>query len=369
MNIVSSVSTPATPAEKIENAAATGYPLFDWLRFILASIVALGHAGLIAHSEITGNLAVQVFFSLSGWLIGGILLNSRREQLPRFFFNRATRIWMPYFFAVAALYVLSAMRDPITARWFEFLFYDATFTHNWFSLRPDAATALSQMPLKGTGNGFWSISVEEQFYLVAPLIIFAGRKLGHSPITWISISATLWFFQLVDFASISFGVLAAATQRRYGNLHLQIWTAALLAATCALSLLTLATLSYTLGAPIFAISIVLLCAWPGKRHAVGVFAGAISYPMYLNHWMGAFAINGIAKRVDWLGHPATGLLSYATGVVVGALTYMMLDRYVMANRDRYYSHITGKVLAAAAYALILIGFLGASLFAKSKGVW
>src|SRR4029078_9531921 len=114
--------------------------------------------------------------------------------------------WIPYFFAVAALYALSATRDPITTRWLEFLFYYATFTHNWFSLRPDAATALAQMPLKGTGNAFWSISVEEQFYLVAPLIIVAATRLGRSPITWILISATLWFFQLVDFASISLGV-------------------------------------------------------------------------------------------------------------------------------------------------------------------
>ena len=361
---MSRVSAPAEPTRRSDTAAVSGYPLFDWLRFILASIVALGHAELIAHSEVVGNLAVQVFFALSGWLIGGILLNSKPEQLPRFFFNRATRIWLPYFFAVAALYALSATRDPMTARWFEFLFYDVTFTHNWFSLRPDATTALSQMPLKGTGNAFWSISVEEQFYLVAPLIIVAGTKLGRSPSTWILISATLWYFQLADFASISFGVLAAATQRLYGNLHLRTWTVALLAAVCALSLLALATLSYARGAPIFAISVVLLCARPGVRHSVGMFAGAISYPMYLNHWMGGFIINGIAKRLDWLAQPVTGLLSYGLGVAAGAAAYVMIDRIVLANRDKYFLPSVGKASAAAAYALILVGIVGGLVIAK-----
>jgi peptidoglycan/LPS O-acetylase OafA/YrhL len=358
-----STSVVRTDSDSAESAKLAGYPIFDWLRFVLASIVALGHAELITHSEIAGNLAVQVFFSLSGWLIGGILLNSRLKQLPRFFFNRATRIWLPYFFAVGALYALSAVREPVTARWLEFLYYDVTFTHNWFSLRPDAVQALSEMPLKGTGNGFWSISVEEQFYLIAPLIIVAV-KFGRSPLLWVLISAILWFFQLTDFASISLGVLAATTQRLHGNLHLRTWLIAVLVGICLMSLLTLTTISYALGAPFFAISVVLLCARPGYRHSIGMFAGAISYPMYLNHWMGAFLISGIAKRVDWLAQPATGLLSYALGVAAGALAYLMIDRMVMANRSKFYSPMVGRTLAAVAYTLVLLGMLGGLVVVK-----
>lgn len=360
-----SVPTSAAAADSGSAKAAEtiSYPLFDWLRFVLASVVALGHAELIAHSEVLGNLAVQVFFSLSGWLIGSILLHSRVEGLPRFFFNRATRIWLPYFFAVSALYTLSALREPVTARWFEFLYYDVTFTHNWFSLRPDATLALSQMPLKGTGNAFWSISVEEQFYLIAPLIIVA-TKFGRRPLLWILISAILWSFQLTDFASISLGVLAASLQRSFGDFHLGVLAIAVLVASSFLSLLALATVSYALGAPFFAISIVLLCARPGSRSSVGMFAGAISYPMYLNHWMGGFIINGLAKRVDWLAQPATGLLSYALGVAAGAAAYMMIDRAVLANRNKFYSPRFGIILATTAYSLVFLGFVGGLVNAR-----
>jgi peptidoglycan/LPS O-acetylase OafA/YrhL len=45
--------------------------------------------------DTAANLAVQIFFALSGWLIGGILLRTDVQDLPRFYFNRATRIWIP----------------------------------------------------------------------------------------------------------------------------------------------------------------------------------------------------------------------------------------------------------------------------------
>ena len=49
------------------------YPAFDYLRILLATVVAAQHAGLVGW-ERAGSFSVQVFFALSGWLIGGILL-------------------------------------------------------------------------------------------------------------------------------------------------------------------------------------------------------------------------------------------------------------------------------------------------------
>src|SRR5450759_3071605 len=109
---------------------ASYYPWFDWLRLALAAMVLLSHEGLIEFWPQAGNFAVQVFFALSGWLIGGLLFNLPRHELPRFFFNRALRIWCPYFFALGLLVAVSLLREPVTPKWTEFVFYDATSVYN-----------------------------------------------------------------------------------------------------------------------------------------------------------------------------------------------------------------------------------------------
>lgn len=69
-----------------------------------------------------GKLAVEVFFALSGWLIGGILLKTRSEDMPKFYFNRAIRIWIPYYLAFTLLILASLLKEPITDKWLEFVF-------------------------------------------------------------------------------------------------------------------------------------------------------------------------------------------------------------------------------------------------------
>ena len=100
------------------------YPWFDWLRAVLAIAVMFTHEGLSPWNQ-SGNFAVQVFFALSGWLIGGILLKISLKDLPRFYFNRALRIWAPYYIALLLLITASLLKEPITLKWLEFIFYKA----------------------------------------------------------------------------------------------------------------------------------------------------------------------------------------------------------------------------------------------------
>lgn len=328
------------------------YALFDWLRFILASAVVLSHEGILTW-EASGNLAVQVFFSLSGWLIGGILFRTSAREMPRFYFNRATRIWVPYFFTVGSLYLVSLFRDPVNARWFEFLLYDVTFTHHWFSLRPDATTALAQMPLQGAGNHFWSIAVEEQFYLVAPfLIVFFG--VGRRLAVWIALSILLLLLD-TNFASIAVGVACACSRVHFGEWHLRA-APVLIGVAAASGIAMTFSEFYCIAAPSFAASIVLLAARPVSRGRIGRLLGGISFPLYLNAWMGVFAVNFFLKRwLSWV--PATeakGLL-FLGSLLAGTTTYLLIDRNVMANRDNFYSRKLGLALGFIAYALVLSG--------------
>src|SRR4051794_10501088 len=71
---------PGSHHDSLPKAASVYYPWFDWLRAVLAIPVMVGHDRLIpwAHS---GNFAVRVFFALSGWLIGAMLMNTPRQHL------------------------------------------------------------------------------------------------------------------------------------------------------------------------------------------------------------------------------------------------------------------------------------------------
>jgi peptidoglycan/LPS O-acetylase OafA/YrhL len=353
MRAVKSMAMPKSYSQPEHDS--TSYPFFDWLRFVLASGVALAHFDIIRW-EYAGNIAVQVFFALSGWLIGGILINDSAKSLPRFYFNRATRIWFPYFAAVAVLYIVSALHDPITPTWLKFLFYDVTFTKNWFARWPIAGMPVDQTPLWASGAPFWSIAVEEQFYLSAPLLIYATRA-GRSPILWFAITCALLVGEQTDFASISAGVCAAASKRRYGDWFARSWSVAALSAafvvTCGLIAFGVA---YSRVAPIFALEVVLLLARQGHRTRLGKFLGGVSYPLYLNHWMGVYLAHALTRHVIVALAPVNNYVAYAFGLLVGTMAYLTIDRNVMASRGKWYSRERGMACAIVGYVLIIIGF-------------
>lgn len=354
--VVAGIDDRREKAADSEAAKVREYAAFDVLRFVLAFAVLLSHMGAFRWPH-AGGLAVEVFFSLSGWLIGSILCKTKRGELSRFYFNRATRIWIPYFVTVCAVYLVSFLhQESLSSRWHEFLVYDLTFTHNWFSLLPNAVIALNQMPLHGTGNHFWSIAVEEQFYLAAPLVITL-LPLGRSVYLWVAIAAAT-ILSGGFYGAIALGVLCAVISQRSPDWHLSTLgrtalAAVLIAACCSMAL---ADAGYTYEAPFFSTAVVLLCAFPMRRTAVTQWFGGISYPLYLNAWIGIFALHGVMKH---FGIPEVGWsyeVCFALAAVLGAaLFYHSIDRIVMTNRSRYYRKTLGWMLGGIAYALLLIG--------------
>ncbi len=337
-------------------ARAGGFPLFDGLRFGLASVVVLTHGGVITWPW-AGYLAVQVFFALSGWLIGGILLRTDRADLPRFFFNRGTRIWIPYFLAVALLYSISALRDLVDPRWLEYLAFDLTFTHNLFSLKPAAEVALPLMPLRGTGNHFWSISVEEQFYLGAPLVILFARA-GRTVWLWAGIAAVA-VLSASWFGAISLGVLAAVARARHGDWHLvPVHRAAILALLLVSGVaLAMPGAPVTRIAPVFALCAVLALAVPGQRSGLGELLGGLSFPLYLNHWFFFFLFHASLKQLGGEMTVGADLLAYGAAVLGGGMHYLLIDRMILRHRGRFYSPAAGRAFQYSAYALFTAGLV------------
>lgn len=334
------------------------YPAFDLLRITLAIVVAIAHSG-ISIWYYAGDLAVQIFFALSGWLIGNILLRSTPADLPRFYFHRAARIWIPYAVAVLLLVSCSLLKDRITAKWLEFVFYDVTFVYNFFG-PPQLATAAAQMPLAGTGNHFWSICAEEQFYLVAPFLITILAKTGRSVWFWCLISAIAlicpwWNY----FGSISLGVLAAVVRLHCGDWHSRRSSIIVLAAIAAASFAATYTglIPYRVGAPLTSIVTILFLAQPGPHSASFVFLGGISFPMYLNHWISTFIVHAVLSRFGLSISINSQLLSIGLGLIISSALYVSIDRVIKAHRDHYYTAARGKAVATWGFASVAIGLI------------
>lgn len=346
--------------KSMKNKSTTGtkelfyYPLFDYLRFVLASVVMFYHGGLIEWA-VAGKFAVEVFFALSGWLIGSILLESGKSDLTKFYFNRAVRIWIPYYIAFCLLIIASFLKDPINAKWFEFVFYKLTWVYNLFG-PPQLAEFKDQMPLDGTGNHFWSVNVEEQFYLLAPLIMVFLPKFGKSLATWLLIGTLLFVFG--GYFSLCAGVIAAIVKQSQPSLFSKVWFRffGLSVAVACFSLLILGG-KYDLYAPFAAVFLVIALSVPGDKSKLGAFLGGISYPLYLNHWIGLIAANVVLKLFPLfqLKHVMYSVFSYA----IAALLYAVIDKRIMKLRNSWYTVQRAKVIIVYAYFSIFIGLSGA----------
>lgn len=151
-------------------------PAVDGVRGIGVLIVLLYHAGW---SVLTGSfLAIDMFFALSGFLITGVLLRQYDAwgtvPLLQFWAARARRL-LPAMTGVVFLAAAYAkfLADPTTLGRFRMDMVSAlTFWSNWHFINDKQSyfqTGSTVSPLLHT----WSLGIEEQFYLVWPLLLMA----------------------------------------------------------------------------------------------------------------------------------------------------------------------------------------------------
>ncbi len=117
--------------------------------------------------------SLDVFFIISGFLITQLLFRERdlngTVDLKAFYVRRLLRIWPLYFFIIGIAFLPSAFDRSQASGWLDLLSF-VFFAGNWGPVLGHWPHAVILVPL-------WSVSFEEQFYLLWPLVLRrASRK-------------------------------------------------------------------------------------------------------------------------------------------------------------------------------------------------
>jgi len=357
----------------------------DGLRAISVALVLFFHLGLPGLSG--GFVGVDVFFVISGYLITGVIFGGIADKnfsLAKFYDRRARRI-LPMLITVvmASALVGYVLLYPGDYRAFASSAFAALlgWSNVFFFQNTGYFDIPSQtMPLLHT----WSLGVEEQFYLVWPVVLLAGSKLvGHSKRFWPAI------FALVILVSFAVALVLADRNPKAGFYlpFTRAWELALGAlvvvlppaksvlprpVTALLPVVGLVAIGYsaatlsseapfpalnalppTLGAALVIFSRntlaqAILGVWPLR------FLGLISYSLYLWHWPLI-----VFWRIYSNGDPPTGLETSA--ILGGAVGLSVFSWRFIERPPRHVKISTPAVLTAAmganAIALAIIAFI------------
>lgn len=143
----------------------------DGLRALAVTAVLLCHTRVLP----AGYVGVDVFFALSGYLITGVLLceqaRTGRIELARFYWRRTVRL-APALLVVIAVGTLYALgRRHADAVSLQALPVVLLYSGNWYQ-------AIHGVDALGLWGHTWSLAVEEQFYVVWPLLLIGLSRFG-----------------------------------------------------------------------------------------------------------------------------------------------------------------------------------------------
>jgi peptidoglycan/LPS O-acetylase OafA/YrhL len=286
-------------------------PQIQALRAFAAVLVVIYHAKVTSG----GYIGVDIFYVISGYLITGLLLreleNSGTLNLKSFYLRRIKRL-LPTSFFVLAITALTAwylypatMRADLGRDIAAAGIYISNYLFAFWQMDYQNLSAIPPVVIH-----YWSLAVEEQFYIFWPFIIFAlfkrgGRSGVGKGIAIITIasflfslyqtaSAPIWAFYSLPTRAWELGVgallLYIPARIKFSQNYLWI----------ALALFVYGTLQFRDSTPFpgtaalvpvtaTAISIAAVHSWPRILNLIGnhrtvQWLGAISYPLYLWHW-------------------------------------------------------------------------------------
>jgi len=337
-------------------------PSLDGLRAISICLVLFAHTSgtqyfpsFVFLRRNLGNFGVRVFFVISGFLITTLLLKELRSKgrisLPDFYLRRLFRIFPAAYAYIAVMAVLTAF--GLTALEWSDIVHGLTYTVNYDRIRPWLMIHL------------WSLSVEEQFYLLWPATLAAGGIVGGFRVVvavlvlapFVRIG-TQWF--LPDLAwsvgssfqtnadALGAGCLLAlkrtelwawAPYRRIAGSPL-LWLAPALAMLVSLSFYSHDPLTLFAGQSIMNFCILLTIDGCVRQpdsavgrwlnHPLLCYIGVLSYSIYL--WQEPFLDR---TSTNWWNVFPLNLLCTATAAL---LSYYLVERPCLELRQRIGSH-------------------------------
>jgi peptidoglycan/LPS O-acetylase OafA/YrhL len=350
-----------------------GYiPQFDGLRAFSILAVFVAHSEFLRalpHAQILeyGRVGVDLFFVLSGFLITGILIDSKRSRhfFRNFYIRRALRIWPLYYLILAISFSLTYFLDREMVKstdgvWPYFIFY----LQNLF---PHLNIPYGLEPT-------WSLAVEEQFYMTWPLLVFLLRKRSLSALlpclVLISLAlrvvgyehgASLKFihnFTLCRMDAISLGGLAAIWLRSSSCTITRWRRLSVLCIAVGISGIAIAwirmheqstVVSYTFLAISFVGLLGLSLVCDAERSLLGRiltarwmrFTGKISYGLYLLHmplflqWSAYAQRHEILTDFPILRNTFSGLVQFALVFLVATFSWRFIESPLLRLKLRF----------------------------------
>jgi peptidoglycan/LPS O-acetylase OafA/YrhL len=319
-----------------------------------------------------GGFGVDLFFVLSAYLITELLQRERRARgtvdVRAFYVRRVLRIWPLYFAFLALAYALTFVVPTEQMTWRHLLGF-ALLCGNWAYLISPVATVAAPL---------WSVSLEEQFYLLWPVVMRNGstRRLIRIALGLVAFGIVVrlglgivgvsgqWIaknsFTRVD--GIAAGILLAAgldgRLPRLGN-----GARSAVFAGSILTLLVVAAGVHVLHGAAFVVHQAL--GWPLAAagcagivvsvlgadaplagllaSAPVIYLGRISYGLYVFHELGLLCASAIAGRGDsprsWLVH--AGLAFFLT-MAMAATSYRWLEGPFLRLKERRFTRVHSR---------------------------
>ena len=198
--------TPPEPAPApLADAASSSHfrPDIQGLRALAVILVVLAHASV---PHLTGGyIGVDVFFVISGYVITGVLVRQREANLwlnlRAFYLRRIRRIIPAATVVLCATVIATYLWLGPTAgvplltdvRW------ASLFAANWHLIQTSSSYFIPGVP-PSLVTHFWSLAVEEQFYIVFPLLVFslgvvagARRRPALATMLVVAVIASSWW--------------------------------------------------------------------------------------------------------------------------------------------------------------------------------